>query len=157
MQIGPVTLEGQHVRLEPVSLTHVPALWRVGAYEEIWRYIPYTIRSEDDMRSFIEAELRKQQAGLTLGFASIAKLSLSVSTASSARFTLLSRSPSRTVGRSSSSGSGPMPPGVMVGPSHTRHSGGDCATLCGGPAGHRSTLAACPIRPETIPMSSTSG
>ena len=40
MQIGPVTLEGRHVRLEPVSLAHVPALWRVGAYEEIWLYIP---------------------------------------------------------------------------------------------------------------------
>jgi hypothetical protein len=25
MHIGPVTLEGRHVRLEPVSLAHVPA------------------------------------------------------------------------------------------------------------------------------------
>jgi N-acetyltransferase len=73
MQIGPVTLEGRHVRLEPVSLAHVSALWRVGAYEEIWRYIPYAIRSEDDMRTFIAAELRKQEAGLTFRFATIAK------------------------------------------------------------------------------------
>jgi N-acetyltransferase len=73
MEIKPVTLEGKHVRLESMRLEHVAALWRVGAYEEIWRYIPYTIRSEDDMRSFIEAELRKQQAGLTLRFATIAK------------------------------------------------------------------------------------
>jgi RimJ/RimL family protein N-acetyltransferase len=43
----------------------------VGAYEDIWRYIPYTIRSEEDMRTFIEAELRKQQAGLTLRFVTI--------------------------------------------------------------------------------------
>jgi RimJ/RimL family protein N-acetyltransferase len=75
MEIKPVTLEGKHVRLESMRLEHVAALWRVGAYEEIWRYIPYTIRSEDDMRSFIEAELRKQQAGLTLRFATIAKSS----------------------------------------------------------------------------------
>jgi N-acetyltransferase len=73
MEIKPVTLEGKHVRLESMRLEHVAALWRVGAYEEIWRYMPYTIRSEDDMRSFIEAELRKQQAGLTLRFATIAK------------------------------------------------------------------------------------
>ena len=35
MQIGPVTLDGHHVRLEPVSLAHVPALWRAGEPEEI--------------------------------------------------------------------------------------------------------------------------
>jgi RimJ/RimL family protein N-acetyltransferase len=73
MEIKPVILEGKHVRLEPVRLDHVAALWRVGAYEEIWRYIPYAIRSEDDMRTFIAAELRKQEAGLTFRFATIAK------------------------------------------------------------------------------------
>jgi len=72
MQIGPVTLEGQHVRLEPVSLAHVPALWRAGAYEEIWRYIPYAIHSEDEMRAYIESELAKQQAGSVVRFATIA-------------------------------------------------------------------------------------
>jgi N-acetyltransferase len=73
MEITPVTLEGEHVRLEPVRLDHVAALWRAGAYEDIWRYIPYTIRSEEDMRLFIEAELRKQQAGLVFRFATIVK------------------------------------------------------------------------------------
>jgi RimJ/RimL family protein N-acetyltransferase len=73
MEITPVTLEGKHVRLEPVTLDHVAALWRVGAYEEIWRYVPYSMRSEADMRTLIEAELRRQQAGLTLRFATIAR------------------------------------------------------------------------------------
>ncbi|MEK7814482.1 MAG: GNAT family protein [Chloroflexota bacterium] len=73
MEIKPVTLEGKHVRLEPVRLDHFAALWRVGAYEEIWRYLPYTVRSEADMRIFIEAELRKQQAGFAFRFATIAK------------------------------------------------------------------------------------
>lgn len=75
MEITPVTLEGKYVRLEPVSLHHVAALWRAGADEELWRYIPYAIRSEADMHHFIEAELRKQQAGLAFRFATIAKLS----------------------------------------------------------------------------------
>jgi N-acetyltransferase len=66
-------LEWRLVRLEPVRLDHAATLWRVGAYEEIWRYIPYAMRSEDDMRTFIAAELRKQEAGLTLCFATIAK------------------------------------------------------------------------------------
>ena len=72
MQIGPVTLEGRQVRLEPVSLAHVPALWRVGAPEEIWRYIPYAIHSEDEMRSYVASELAKQQAGLVVRFTTIA-------------------------------------------------------------------------------------
>ncbi len=75
MEIKPVTLEGMHVRLEPVRLDHVAALWRVSAYEEIWRYLPYIMQSEDDMRTFIEAELRKQQSGIGFRFATIAKTS----------------------------------------------------------------------------------
>jgi RimJ/RimL family protein N-acetyltransferase len=75
MQIGPVTLEGQHVRLEPASLAHVPALWRVGAYEEIWRYLPRIMRSEDDMRAYIESELAQQQAGLVVRFVTVARAS----------------------------------------------------------------------------------
>lgn len=73
MQIEPVTLEGQHVRLEPVSLAHVPALWRVGAHEEIWRYLPYPMHSEDDMRVYMEAELARQQAGHVLRFVTMAR------------------------------------------------------------------------------------
>jgi RimJ/RimL family protein N-acetyltransferase len=73
MEMEPVTLVGQRVCLEPVRLDHVAALWHAGAYEEIWRYLPYAIRSEDDMRTYIEAELRKQQAGLTCRFVTIAR------------------------------------------------------------------------------------
>jgi RimJ/RimL family protein N-acetyltransferase len=73
MQIGPVTLEGQHVRLEPVSLAHVPALWRAGAHEEIWRYLPYAMHSEDDMRARVESDLVEQQAGDLVRFTTVAR------------------------------------------------------------------------------------
>jgi RimJ/RimL family protein N-acetyltransferase len=73
MHIEPVTLDGQHVRLEPVSLAHVPALWRAGAHEEIWRYLPYTMRSEEDMRAYVASELAKQEAGLVVRFVTVAK------------------------------------------------------------------------------------
>ena len=65
MQIGPVTLDGQHVRLEPVSLAHVPALWRAGAH--------YVMHSGDDMRAYVESELAKQQAGLVVRFTTVAR------------------------------------------------------------------------------------
>jgi RimJ/RimL family protein N-acetyltransferase len=73
MQIGPITLDGQHVRLEPVSLAHVPALWHAGAHEEIWRYLPYTMRAEEDMRAYVASELAKQEAGLVVRFVTVAK------------------------------------------------------------------------------------
>jgi hypothetical protein len=73
MQIGPLTLDGHHVRLEPISLAHVPTLWHAGAHEEIWRYLPYTMRSEEDMRAYVASELAKQEAGLVVRFVTVAK------------------------------------------------------------------------------------
>ena len=75
MLIEPVTLDGQHARLEPMSLAHVPALWRAGAHEEIWRYLPYAMRSEEDMRGYVASELAKQAAGLVVRFVTVAKAS----------------------------------------------------------------------------------
>ena len=65
MHIGPVTLEGRHVRLEPMRLAHVPALWRAGAYEELWRYLPYAVHSEDEMRAYVEERVRSGRYGNT--------------------------------------------------------------------------------------------
>jgi RimJ/RimL family protein N-acetyltransferase len=73
MLVGPVTLEGHHVRLEPVRLAHVPALWRAGAHEAIWHYLPHNLASEMEMRAYIEAELAKQDTGLVVRFATVAK------------------------------------------------------------------------------------
>jgi N-acetyltransferase len=73
MQIGPVTLEGYHVRLEPVSLAHVQALWRAGAPEEIWQFLPYTMCSEEAMRAYVASELAKQEASLVVRFVTVAK------------------------------------------------------------------------------------
>jgi len=73
MHIEPVTLEGRHARLEPVSLAHVPALWHAGAHEEIWRYLPYTMHSEDDMRARVESDLAEQQAGDLVRFTTVAR------------------------------------------------------------------------------------
>jgi hypothetical protein len=73
MDITPVTLEGTHVRLEPVRLDHVAALWRIGADEAIWRYMPRVMRSEEDMRTYIETELRQQQTLLVKSRPSISR------------------------------------------------------------------------------------
>lgn len=49
----PTVLEGRHVRLEPLTLDHVPDLFRAGgADEEVWRWVPVqTPRTEADLRT----------------------------------------------------------------------------------------------------------
>ena len=71
MQVQPVTLEGKHVRLEPLSLAHHAALAEVGLDEELWRWIPAPVRTLEDMRAYIEAALREQAAGVALPFATV--------------------------------------------------------------------------------------
>jgi RimJ/RimL family protein N-acetyltransferase len=67
--VNPVVLEGSLVRLEPLTLAHHAALCEVGLDPELWRWIPTTIRTADDMRRYIETALGEQAAGRSLPFA----------------------------------------------------------------------------------------
>ena len=70
MHVEPVTLVGRVVRLEPLSLEHVPGLSRVGLEDEIWRYMRYGwVRTEAQMRQWVEELLRLQERGSDLPFA----------------------------------------------------------------------------------------
>ncbi|HLA99465.1 MAG TPA: GNAT family protein [Anaerolineales bacterium] len=70
MHVTPVTLVGRVVRLEPLSLEHVPGLSRVGLEDEIWRYMRYGwVRTEAQMRQWVEELLRLQERGSDLPFA----------------------------------------------------------------------------------------
>ncbi len=71
MPMEAVVLEGRYVRMEPLGLEHAPALWAVSDYPEIYRFKPYVLRSEDDLRRFISAVQKQHAAGLGLSFATI--------------------------------------------------------------------------------------
>jgi len=71
MEIRPVTLEGEHVRLEPLSFEHHAALCAVGLDEELWRWIPYQVRTPVEMREYISTALRAQAEGTALPFATL--------------------------------------------------------------------------------------
>ena len=47
----PVTLTGRHIRLEPLTLAHVPDLFAAGGGDdEVWRWLPAdTPRTEDEL------------------------------------------------------------------------------------------------------------
>ncbi len=69
-QIKPITLSGKVVRLEPLSLAHVPDLCKVGLDDDIWRYMLYGwVRTEADMRHWVETMLAWQERGSDLPFA----------------------------------------------------------------------------------------
>src|SRR5262245_33032357 len=68
----PVTLTGRTVRLEPLSLAHVPDLTVAGQDEAIWRYMPYdTLRTQAQMHAWVADLLHRQTLGGDLPFAVI--------------------------------------------------------------------------------------
>jgi len=73
MDIQPTTLDGRHVRLEPLSLDHLDDLTGVGLDERLWRWYPVPVHTGDDMRDYIEEALRAQQRGIAIPFATIEK------------------------------------------------------------------------------------
>ena len=54
MNAQPITLEGEHVRLEPIGPQHAEDLFRVGTDETIWRYLARpAFASLDDTQGWI--------------------------------------------------------------------------------------------------------
>ena len=72
MEVRPVTLEGQHVRLEPLTMAHHAALWQIAREPELWRWSASVMRTPDDLKRYLETALREQAEGRALPFATIA-------------------------------------------------------------------------------------
>ncbi|OGO10694.1 MAG: GNAT family N-acetyltransferase [Chloroflexi bacterium RBG_16_47_49] len=72
MEVQPIILVGKVIRLEPLSESHVPELTISGQDESIWHYMLYnTIRTEQQMRSWVLNLLAQQAKGTDLPFAVI--------------------------------------------------------------------------------------
>jgi RimJ/RimL family protein N-acetyltransferase len=71
MDIKPSTLEGNYVRLEPLSMEHLAGLSEVGLDPELWRWTPFLYRTPSDMRNYIQIALRAQEQGTALPFATV--------------------------------------------------------------------------------------
>jgi RimJ/RimL family protein N-acetyltransferase len=84
MDIRPVVLDGVHVRLEPLSLDHLPALIAVGLEPELWRWTTQVVRTPEEMEDYVRGALAEQAAGRALPFATVEKASQTV--AGSTRF-----------------------------------------------------------------------
>jgi RimJ/RimL family protein N-acetyltransferase len=71
MDLTPVTLEGRHVRLEPLSRAHGTELASVAIDRDLWRWTPTQIHSMTDLDAYIEAALSSQRAGTAMPFATV--------------------------------------------------------------------------------------
>ena len=68
MEILPVTLEGQHTRLEPLTLAHHEALVAAAGDGELWNSIVTIVPTRETMAEYIEAALTGQAQGSELPF-----------------------------------------------------------------------------------------
>ena len=71
MNLAPATLQGRHVRLEPLGQSHHAALCEIGLDPELWALIPYRVCTPDEMAAYIQTALDHQAAGSALPFATV--------------------------------------------------------------------------------------
>ena len=69
MDIQPVLLEGQVVRLVPLTRDHHAALCAVGLDPELWRWTTQVVTTPQQMAAYVEAALTDQTLGTALPFA----------------------------------------------------------------------------------------
>jgi N-acetyltransferase len=70
MPVGPA-LVGRHVRLEPLTRAHLPALTAVGLDPELWRWTTTVVRAPGDMAAYVERALYERLEGRALPFATV--------------------------------------------------------------------------------------
>ena len=63
------SLVGRLVRLEPLSLAHIPALLNAGQDEQVWSYATSKADTPEAMKLYVDGILQEYEAGTTLPFA----------------------------------------------------------------------------------------
>jgi RimJ/RimL family protein N-acetyltransferase len=71
MRIEPVTLEGRHVRLEPLDDTHFKGLCAIAFDEALWQLQVTPMRDREDLRQYVAIARADQLRGSALPFATI--------------------------------------------------------------------------------------
>jgi RimJ/RimL family protein N-acetyltransferase len=71
MNVEPVTLEGAHVRLEPMREEHADGLVSAGCGKGIFRFFPFSLESEEAMRGYAKAGAAAIGSGTTLPFVTV--------------------------------------------------------------------------------------
>jgi RimJ/RimL family protein N-acetyltransferase len=75
MPLLPIILEGTAVRLEPLTVAHIPPLTEVGLDPELWMWTPTLVRTPAEMRAYVESALNAQKDQSALPFAIVERSS----------------------------------------------------------------------------------
>lgn len=75
--ISPFSLEGRHIRLEPLRPEHASLLWEIAKdnVDDLFQWIPYRLQSLEDFEKFNRLVLDEQARGLTVPFATVERAS----------------------------------------------------------------------------------
>ena len=69
MEVTPVILQGDHVRLEPMTEEHVSGLAEIGLESDIWKFMVYgAMENENDMRGWVRGVLAGVDRGTDMPF-----------------------------------------------------------------------------------------
>lgn len=72
MEVKPIVLTGKHVRLEPMTEAHIPALAEIGVGQRFWDFMVYgRMQTADDMRGWVQDILSRAEKGTDLPFVAI--------------------------------------------------------------------------------------
>ena len=72
MEVKPVVLTGNHVRLEPMTEEHVAGLAEIGVGQPFWDFMLYgNISTVDDMRDWVQDILARAEKGTDLPFTAV--------------------------------------------------------------------------------------
>lgn len=69
----PLVLEGSMVRLEPIRPEHARLFWEIAKdhTEEVFRWIPYSMRTPEDFGKLIDKVFAEQERGESVVFATV--------------------------------------------------------------------------------------
>lgn len=73
MEIKPIILEGEFVRLEPLKFKHTDELLEVGMTDSIWFWTTNFIKTAEDMQNYVATALDEAERKVSLPFVTIDK------------------------------------------------------------------------------------
>ena len=75
MNLEPLELVGDSVRLDPMTPAHLEALVMAGCYPELWTWTSTTADTREGMADYVAAAMRDRDAGVAMPFVTIDKAS----------------------------------------------------------------------------------
>jgi len=73
MDVTPVTLEGKHVRLEPMHLEHYERLAEIGLGQDVFRYFPIAIDTKEQMLGYVQHSVAANDSGAMVVWVTVSR------------------------------------------------------------------------------------